>query len=168
MIIFQNKIIYMPSIPPFSRSEKASDYAAQCKPVIWKEHKPRKTAIHGVVLGTPFVDIKSMLVALYPQKFLPYRYLHPFLRSSWDSGGTLRRVAAVGNISPPRVLILEAGDDEIVPAGQAEILEQMCSDGGIACERKVVKGALHTELMARHEGRSLVASFLKTIAQRKP
>ena len=38
MIIFQNKIIYMPSIPPFSRSEKVSDYATQCRPVVWKEH----------------------------------------------------------------------------------------------------------------------------------
>jgi uncharacterized protein len=38
MIIFQNKIIYMPSVPPFSRSEKVSDYATQCRPVVWKEH----------------------------------------------------------------------------------------------------------------------------------
>ena len=37
MVIFQNKIIYMPSIPPFSRSEKLSDYAIQCRPVIWRE-----------------------------------------------------------------------------------------------------------------------------------
>jgi hypothetical protein len=38
MIIFQNKIIYMSSVPPFSRSEKAADYVTQCKPVLWKEH----------------------------------------------------------------------------------------------------------------------------------
>jgi hypothetical protein len=38
MIIFQNKIIYMPSVPPFSRSEKVSDYSAQCRPVVWREH----------------------------------------------------------------------------------------------------------------------------------
>ena len=38
MIIFQNKIIYMPSIPPLSRFEKVSDYATQCRPVVWKEH----------------------------------------------------------------------------------------------------------------------------------
>lgn len=37
MVIFQNKIIYMPSVPPFSRSEKTSDYASQCKPVAWVE-----------------------------------------------------------------------------------------------------------------------------------
>ena len=38
MVVFQNKIIYMPSVPPFSRSEKVADYAAQCKPVVWTEH----------------------------------------------------------------------------------------------------------------------------------
>jgi len=31
------------------------------------------TAISGLVLETLFVDLRSMLVALYPQKFLPYR-----------------------------------------------------------------------------------------------
>ena len=37
MVIFQNKIIYMPSVPSFSRSEKIADYAARCKPVEWRE-----------------------------------------------------------------------------------------------------------------------------------
>jgi len=38
MVIFQNKIIYMPGVPPFSRSEKVSDYASQCLPFTWSEH----------------------------------------------------------------------------------------------------------------------------------
>ena len=38
LIAFQNKIIYMPSIPPFSRSEKLIDYQASCNPVHWKHH----------------------------------------------------------------------------------------------------------------------------------
>jgi hypothetical protein len=38
MVIFQNKIIYMPSVPPFSRSEKVGDYATQCNPFMWSEH----------------------------------------------------------------------------------------------------------------------------------
>lgn len=37
MVIFQNKIIYMPSVPPFSRSEKVGDYATQCNPFTWSE-----------------------------------------------------------------------------------------------------------------------------------
>lgn len=37
MVVFQNNIIYMPSVPPFSRSEKIADYAARCRPVEWRE-----------------------------------------------------------------------------------------------------------------------------------
>ena len=37
MVVFQNKIIYMPFIPPFARSEKLVDYRRQCKPVQWHE-----------------------------------------------------------------------------------------------------------------------------------
>lgn len=38
MVLFQGKIIYMPSIPPFSRSEKVEDYLSQCRPISWREH----------------------------------------------------------------------------------------------------------------------------------
>lgn len=37
MILFQNKIIYMPNIPPFSRSEAVEAYARCCWPVRWRE-----------------------------------------------------------------------------------------------------------------------------------
>ena len=41
LVLFQNKIIYMPSVPPLSRSEKIEDYAASCRPVVWKQEKIR-------------------------------------------------------------------------------------------------------------------------------
>jgi uncharacterized protein len=73
MIIFQNKIIYMPSVPPFSRSEKVADYATQCRPIVWKEHAIK--ASDGVVIklleGTsnPFSSSSKgkKVVALYFQ-----------------------------------------------------------------------------------------------------
>lgn len=37
MITLQNRIIYMPNIPPFSRSETIDDYVGQCRPVQWTE-----------------------------------------------------------------------------------------------------------------------------------
>lgn len=114
--------------------------------------------ISGLLLETPFVDLKSMLVALYPQKFLPYRYLAPFLRSTWDSKTALGNI---GNSTPTlRTLILEAGDDEIVPAGQAQILEDVCKEKGLQASRLTVKGALHTEVMARPSGRSRIVEFI--------
>ena len=41
LILLQNKIIYMPSVPPFSRSEKISDYASACQGVKWREERIR-------------------------------------------------------------------------------------------------------------------------------
>ena len=38
MVIFQNKIIYMPNVPSFSRSETVEDYSRRCQPIVWKEH----------------------------------------------------------------------------------------------------------------------------------
>lgn len=49
MILFQNKIIYMPGMPPFSRSEKLDDYTASCKPVVWEQIKIR--SIDGTKLA---------------------------------------------------------------------------------------------------------------------
>ena len=124
-------------------------------------------AVSGLVLETPFVDMRSMLVAIYPQKFLPYRYLHPFLRSTWDSNGALQRVAAVKPTGLQKILILQAGSDEIVPDGQAESLRRVCAEGGLDAELKVIKGALHTEIMAKHEGQKMIAEFLKNVSKEK-
>ncbi|KAJ9646761.1 hypothetical protein H2204_000453 [Knufia peltigerae] len=291
LVVFQNKIIYMPSIPPFSRSEKIGDYSSQCRPAIWTEHSLKSsdgTAIKlvegslspleeteaatehivvvyfqgnasslpprlpylshvlkdlarvpkqhrkytivalsyrgywtsggrpsqkgitldaeaalrwvkarhgqarvvvwgqsigagvatvslansinggnnvdnlsGLVLETPFVDLQAMLVALYPQKFLPYRYLGPFLRSTWDSGTALLQISAIKR--DLNVLILEAGDDEIVPAGQAEILEEICAKQCLPVQRKIVAGSLHTEAITKRQGRQHVVGFLQSL-----
>ena len=125
------------------------------------------TAISGLVLETPFIDLRSMLVALYPQRFLPYRYLYPFLRSTWDSNGALQQVAAAKPTRLQKILILQAGSDEIVPDGQAELLRHVCAEGGLDAELKVIEGALHTEIMAKHEGRKMIAEFLKNISKER-
>lgn len=39
MVLFQNKIIYMPSMPPFARGEKIATYDAGCRPVVWREER---------------------------------------------------------------------------------------------------------------------------------
>jgi hypothetical protein len=41
MVLFQNKIIYMPSVPPFSRREKIADYVRMCGSVQWEEQRIR-------------------------------------------------------------------------------------------------------------------------------
>ena len=57
LVIFQHKIIYMPYLPPFARSEKLADYAAQCGPVRWREEWV--TAQDGVQLAMAVGQVES-------------------------------------------------------------------------------------------------------------
>lgn len=56
LVVFQNKIIYMPSVPPFSRSEKIEDYAAQCHPVIWQEVRTKAADGTEIALAIGEID----------------------------------------------------------------------------------------------------------------
>ena len=59
LVVFQNKIIYMPSVPPFSRSEKIEDYAAACRPVTWREERIR--SVDGTKLTLAVGEIEEKL-----------------------------------------------------------------------------------------------------------
>lgn len=39
LVVFQNKIIYMPGLPPNARWEKIHDYAAECGGMQWREER---------------------------------------------------------------------------------------------------------------------------------
>jgi fermentation-respiration switch protein FrsA (DUF1100 family) len=116
--------------------------------------------IEGLILETPFTSVRDLLVAFYPQKWLPYRYLAPFLQSHWDSEQALGRIARTDGERKPQILILEASKDEVVPTGQAQRLEDLSKSLGLGVERKTIAGALHTEVLVRADGRRVIARFL--------
>lgn len=164
-----------------------------------------ETAIQGLVLETPFTSIRAMLLALYPQKWLPYSYLGLFLRNRWDSAAALRRIGSVTYQPPsltpfspplspplpllskkdihnakmdtsvtgrpvapvrclrPKILILQAGKDELGPAAHGVELESICRERGLDVRRVEIKGALHTEVMGRERGKVAVVEFLREI-----
>ena len=131
------------------------------------------TEIEGLLLETPFVSVEAMLLELYPQKWLPYRYLSPFLRNHWDSKEALGRLAGscesrqklVGAYGsrPLKLLILQAGKDEIVPPTQGLELEACARDMGFDARRIEVKAALHNEVSMKASGRAAIVGFLKEI-----
>ncbi len=120
-------------------------------------------AISGLILETPFTSVKDMLTTLYPQKWLPYRYLWPFLWNWWDSKQALHSLGQSRARESLSVLILQAGKDELVPTKHGMELEDLCKRNGIGVQRKEIAGALHTEVMARAQGRRAVVSFLEDI-----
>lgn len=115
-----------------------------------------------------------MLETLYPQKWLPYRYLGPFLWNHLDSEKALGDLKnklpgndrkEVVNGKPPRVLILQAGRDELVPREHGERLEEVCRKKGIEVERKVIGGGLHTEVLVKGEGVKVVVDAVEQVSR---
>ncbi|KAI0847097.1 alpha/beta-hydrolase [Daldinia vernicosa] len=123
---------------------------------------PANVHLDSLILETPFTSIRAMLEVLYPQKWLPYRYLWPFLRNhldSWKNLGIISRKYETGN-SPPEVFILEAAKDELVPKELSQQLYDRCLDLQLPVTRKAVDGAFHNDTMFRADGRRAVSEFL--------
>jgi hypothetical protein len=59
MIVFQNKIIYMPGLPPNARRETISDYVAQCSGITWREERIRASDGTEIALCVTTVENKA-------------------------------------------------------------------------------------------------------------
>ena len=118
--------------------------------------------IDGLVMETPFLSIKEMLISLYPQKWLPYRYLWPFLRSWWDNKLALERLA--GQAKSPKMLIMTAQNDEVVPPKHGRELLALAEILDLDVRAVTAPKALHHEAMNRKEGSIAMTEFLKNIA----
>lgn len=123
------------------------------------QEKDGGSTVSGLLLETPFVSVRAMLMAIYPQKWLPYRYLGPFLRNHWDSRVALRKIANSGT-RWPKTLILQAANDELVPSSQGLELEETSQDLGLDVKRIVVSNALHNEVAVKGHGRRAIVDFL--------
>ncbi|OJD35477.1 alpha beta superfamily [Diplodia corticola] len=139
--------------------------ARQLKSVSLSTNPNRQLAISGIILETPFIGIKEMLLALYPQKWLPYRYLWPFLRNWWDNEGALRSMAALKGHRRLPIQIVTAARDEIVPESQAQYLYDLCRELRLDVRRKHVHGALHNEVPSKLDGRLAIVSFVKDVVE---
>lgn len=125
------------------------------------ENLSKDVAVKTLILETPFTNVRDMLIALYPQKWLPYRYLWPFLWNHLDSLVALDRMALQSHASKPEVVIINAGKDEIVPIWHGDVLEKQCVNLGFKVQRHIVRHALHTEVMMRPDGRTILRNAIR-------
>lgn len=131
--------------------------------------KDSNQVLQGLVLETPFTSVSSMLKALYPERWLPYRYLTGFLRSHWDSIAALKRIAEAEGSRRPEILLIAATRDEVVPPEEANKLQRVCEESSLVHKRVNVIGALHNEASTRREGQEAVARFVvDTVTASKP
>ncbi|CCD33806.1 similar to alpha/beta superfamily hydrolase [Botrytis cinerea T4] len=122
--------------------------------------------LQKLILETPFLGIKAMLETLYPQKWLPYRHLHPFLRNhldSWKALGEMHERTRKSGSKPPRILILQAGKDELVPESHGGMLEKRCSDLVLEVRKEVIQSALHNEVLVRGGGSTIIAEAIRDV-----
>ncbi|KAI0126951.1 Alpha/Beta hydrolase protein [Xylariales sp. AK1849] len=123
---------------------------------------PGNLHLNSLILETPFTSIRAMLEVLYPQKWLPYKHLWPFLQNHLDSWQNLGIIAEKcrSEGSSPNVFILAAAKDELVPAELSQMLYDRSIEVGLSVERKDVGGAFHNDTMFRAEGRKAVSAFI--------
>lgn len=85
LVLFQNKIIYMPSVPPFSRRERLADYEEICKPIVWEEKHIQSFDGTDLALCIGSIRTKNRIVLKAPHKhvviiyFQGYEAVFPFL-----------------------------------------------------------------------------------------
>ncbi|KAJ5037198.1 uncharacterized protein L3040_007378 [Drepanopeziza brunnea f. sp. 'multigermtubi'] len=125
-------------------------------------------ALDTLILETPFISVRAMLETLYPQKWLPYRHLWPFLWNhldSYEALGVMKQSLKDAGMEAPRTLILEAGKDELVPIEHGDVLLKRCFELGLQVEKKVIGGSLHTEIIVRPEGRLVVVEAIEEVGR---
>jgi len=121
-------------------------------------------SLNALILETPFLSTRAMLQTLYPQKWLPYRHLWPFLWNhldSWNALGLMQRNFENCGSKSPTVSILQAGKDELVPKEHGDTLQRRCLELNLDIQKKIISGSLHTEVMVRHEGRMAVVEAVE-------
>lgn len=123
-------------------------------------------SVDALVLETPFTSTRDMLQALYPQKWLPYQYLWPFLRNHLDSLTNLDTIARRSGGRKPGIYMVEAGKDELVPADHGVRLYERCQAVGLPVEQHKVRGALHNDAIVRHDGKNAIARAISSAVAR--
>ncbi|KAF8417383.1 alpha/beta superfamily hydrolase, partial [Tirmania nivea] len=127
----------------------------------------------AIILETPLLSIPEMLIELYPQKWLPYRYLSPFLRNWWDMQDAAKKLHIAG-YSPGKISILVAEKDELVGVAQGEKIDSLLQDyfavegetGQREVKKTVVKGALHVECLLKNQGRREVMDTIQAVGEK--
>lgn len=116
--------------------------------------------VQGLILENPFASIPEMVKALYPQRWLPYHYLTPFVWDTWDA------VHAASNMSQDSllwrlskdILVLLSEKDELVPNRMGEdILNAMGSRGRPSV---IIRDALHENAWEQRQWAREVAQYV--------
>ena len=131
-------------------------------------------AVHGLVLENAFTSVPDMVRALYPQRWLPYRYLGPFVRDKWDARAA---AAAIAHKFPQglarRTMVLVSERDEVVPPTMGrEISDLLRGSRDMNGRREslgrlvVLEGALHEDAWRYQDWSRAMKQYLEDLERR--
>jgi pimeloyl-ACP methyl ester carboxylesterase len=107
----------------------------------------RKIVCDGLIFENGFASIKGMVRTLYPQRFLPYYWLTPFVADDWnavDAFHSNKHDLAIINSVPK--LFIASERDEMVPTEMVKRVYERAVEHGepsVPCEWLGVKDAMH-------------------------
>ncbi|KAF9445453.1 hypothetical protein P691DRAFT_710292 [Macrolepiota fuliginosa MF-IS2] len=114
---------------------------------------PGSDRIRGLVLENAFTSIPAMVRTLYPQKWLPYRYLGPFAFDKWDTLAALRahvgQDTILGRVSREMLVLLSEYDEIVPPAMGLEIFNLVTRGQQSRARSVIIPLALHENAWLR-------------------
>ena len=136
------------------------------------------SSVKGLILENPFASIGGMVQALYPQRWLPYRYLAPLAFDRWDALAAVRNMSKGSLLArlARNALVLLSEKDEVVPTSMgmqlhAAMLEKVGLEGAEApqsmCRQVVIRGALHEHAWTQRQWAQEMVAYLHHIADTK-
>jgi fermentation-respiration switch protein FrsA (DUF1100 family) len=137
----QTKIIW------YGHSLGASIATCLLSSVAKQDGEGRQVVCDGLIFENGFASIKGMVRTLYPQRFLPYYWLTPFVMDDWNAFDAFESGAKdYSMINAVPKLFVASEKDEMVPTGMVKrVYEQAVEHGepGVPCEWLGVKDAMH-------------------------
>lgn len=119
--------------------------------------------VQGLILENPFASVPEMVKALYPQRWLPYHYLTPFVWDRWDAvraASSMSRDSLLWRLSED-TLILVSEKDELVPNWMGVgILDATKSEGGSSV---IIRDALHENAWEQKQWATAIAQYVDNI-----
>lgn len=121
--------------------------------------------VAGLVLENPFSSVPDMVCALYPQRWLPYHYLSPFVFDKWDARRALVHAAlpdskqetVLSRLARDMMVLVSEKDEMVPPAMGLSLLEASKALRTENCQNRqlgtleFVHGALHEDMWKKWE-----------------
>ncbi|KAF4569556.1 hypothetical protein EYR36_009352 [Pleurotus pulmonarius] len=135
---------------------------------------PRYQQIKGLILENPFTSVPDMVQALYPERWVPYRYLAPLVYDKWDAYQAMSRAGRRQPGAPetvldrlrPDSLVLVSEKDEVVPPEMSLRLAAATSAPAAPSHpprSKILEGALHENAWQTRAWRTEITRYINEI-----